>query len=542
MNPTFDPLFQKYLSQRFPLYARNGMVCSSCPMASSAGLQVLLSGGNAVDAVVAAASTLTVSEPTDNGLGADAFALIWHEKERKLYGLNSSGPAPMAASAEAILSTGKDAHGKMPRLGWTPVTVPGAVKAWKELTARFGKHSLGDNLAPAIRYARDGYAITPNIAKNWQNALAAYRNVLRGDCFKAWFDTFTFGGEAPKAGDLVKLPDHADTLQLLAETDTDALYFGELGDRIDRESRRYGGFLRKSDLEAYKPQWVEPIRVNYRGFEICEIPPNGQGIVALMALNILKEFKLSDPDSVETKHLQIEALKIAFADALHSVTDPFDMPVDYHDLLQPRYGAERAGDITDRAQVFTHKIPPKSGTVYLCAADSEGNMVSYIQSNYSGFGSGIVIPKTGIALQNRGSDFSLNPSDANFIRPGKRSYHTIIPGFMMKDGLPVGPFGVMGGYMQPQGHVQVVSNYVDFNMNPQQALDVPRFQWLRDGRVAVEQRFDPGLSEALSSCGHDIVRTEPVGSFGRGQMIVRFDNGVLAAGTESRTDSNIACF
>ena len=542
MTPAFDPLAQKYPSQRFPVYAAGGMVNCSVPMASAAGLDALKKGGNAIDAIVAAAAALTVAEPTDNGLGADSFAILWSEKDRRLYGLNSSGPAPGLASLDAILSKGLDDHGKMPAYGWTPVTVPGAVKAWKELTHRFGKRTLSENLQPAIHYARDGYAISPNEAAGWKRAYEIYQKRFTAPCFDAWFATFAPDGKVPSPGDLVKLPDHAKTLELLAETDTDAMYTGELAKKIDEESRKFGGFLRYEDLAAYSPEWVEPICVNYRGYEICEIPPNGQGIVALMALNILKEFEFHESDSKETKHRQIEALKMAFADAFRYVTDPKDMTMPYERLLLPEYGAMRAREMTARAQVYTHEIPPKSGTVYLCAADSEGNMVSYIQSNYMGFGSGIVIPGTGIALQNRGADFSLDPEAANVIRPGKRSYHTIIPAFMMKDGLPVGPFGVMGGYMQPQGHVQVAMNFIDFHMDPQQALDAPRFQWMRDGSVTVESRFDPNLARSLQRMGHDVRVDLTTGSFGRGQMIVRLDNGVLVGGTESRTDSNITCF
>ena len=542
MKPNFNPLDHRYPSQRFPIYASGGMVNCSSPMASAAGLEAMRRGGNAVDAIVAAASALTVVEPTDNGLGADAFAIVWSARDRKLYGLNSSGPAPMLASAESILAAGADDNGKMPALGWTPVTIPGAVGAWRELTARFGRRTLAENLSPAVHYARDGYALPPNIARSWQNALESYKKRLTAPCFSCWFDTFTFDGKAPEAGSLVKLVRHADTLQEIGETNAESFYRGALAEKIDAESRKRGGFIRKSDLEAYQPEWVDPIRVNYRGYEVCEIPPNGQGIVALMALNILKAFEFDDPDSVLTKHRQIEALKIAFADALHYVTDPKDMAVDYHRLLDPAYGDQRAAEIGDTARIYTYKTPPKSGTVYLCAADAEGNLVSYIQSNYMGFGSCITIPGTGIGLQNRGADFSLNPADANYIRPGKRSYHTIIPAFLMKDGEPVGPFGVMGGYMQPQGHVQVAMNYIDFCMNPQQALDAPRFQWMRGGNVAVEPRFDPALAQALCSLGHDLSVDPNVGSFGRGQMIVRLDNGVLVGGTESRTDSNIACF
>ena len=537
MQTPFDPL-----AQRYPIYARGGMVNTSSPQASTAGLAVLQKGGNAIDAAVAAAATLTVTEPTSCGLGSDAFAIVWSAKEQRLFGLNSSGPAPMLSSAERILAEGRDDHGRMPTHGWTPVTVPGAPKAWAELVRRFGKLPLKDDLAPAVSYARDGYPCAPNLALHWGAAFRRYRETLTGPEFQAWFETFAPNGKSPAPGDLIRLPDHAKTLEAIGETDAEAYYRGEIARRIDAESRRFGGFLRYEDLAAFEAKWVEPIRVNYRGYEVCEIPPNGQGIVALMALNILKEFEFSEKDSVETAHRQLEAIKMAFADALHYVTDPGDMTIDYHRLLDPAYGAVRAREMTDRAQVFTHAVPPKSGTVYLCCADAEGNMISFIQSNYMGFGSGVVVGGTGVALQNRGADFSLNPQDANFLRPGKRSYHTIIPGFLMKEGQPVGPFGVMGAYMQPQGHVQVVMNYVDFHLDPQQALDAPRWQWLRDGRVVVEPRFDAALAQGLLQRGHDLSRSADVASFGRGQMIVRLPNGVLVGGTESRTDSNIACF
>ena len=542
MKTIFDPLAQRYPSQRYPIYARGGMVNCSSPLASAAGLSVLRKGGNAIDAAVAAAASLTVVEPTANGIGSDAFALVWCEKERQLFGLNSSGPAPMLASAERLIADGHGRDGQMPLRGWAPVTVPGAPKAWAELNGRFGRLPLAEDLAPAVSYARDGYPCAPNLALLWDEAAALYGEKLRGAEFDAWFQTFTRDGRAPEAGDLVCLPDHAVTLEEIGASNAESFYRGELASRIDAESRKYGGYLRAEDLASFEARWVEPIRVNYRGYEVCEIPPNGQGIVALMALNILKEFSFSEKDSVETCHRQLEAIKMAFADAFRYVTDPAEMEIDYQRLLAPSYGAARARTMTDRAQVWSHSLPPKSGTVYLCCADSEGNMVSYIQSNYMGFGSGIVVAGTGIALQNRGADFSLNPGDANYLKPGKRSYHTIIPGFLMKDGLPVGPFGVMGGYMQPQGHVQVVMNYVDFHMDPQQALDAPRWQWLRDGRVVVESRFDPDLARALQRRGHELSCSLDTPLFGRGQMIVRLPNGVLVGGTESRTDSNIACF
>ncbi len=541
MKPVFDPLFQRYASQRYPIYARNGMVNCSCPQAASAGMETMLAGGNAMDAAVAAAATLTVTEPTANGIGGDAFALIWSEKDQHLYGLNASGPSPAMASIERVLADRQDRQGKMPVLGWIPVTVPGVPKAWAEISRRFGQLPLSKSLAPAVRYARMGYPCPPNIARSWQLAYAYYRKALSGPCFDAWFSTFTPKGRAPEAGEIVVLPDHADTLEQIGETGSDTFYTGKIAHIIDSCSRRYGGYLRYEDLAAYEARWVEPIGVDYRGYRVCEIPPNGQGITALAALNILKEFSFEQKDSPETVHRQIEAMKMAFADVLDRVTDPDQMKDDYSFLLEPEYGARRAAEMGDTARVWSKSQPPCSGTVYLCCADELGNMVSYIQSNYHGFGSGIVVEGTGISLQDRGADFSLDPTAANCLAPGKRSYHTIIPGFLMKHGAPVGPFGVMGGYMQPQGHVQVVMNYVDFALDPQQALDAPRWQWMRNGSVTVESRFDPELARALKRKGHDIRTDLDTASFGRGQMIIRLDNGVLAGGTESRTDSNIAC-
>ncbi|MBR4392684.1 MAG: gamma-glutamyltransferase family protein [Oscillospiraceae bacterium] len=518
------------------------MVNCSSPMASAAGLEILRRGGNAVDAAVAAASTLAVVEPTANGLGSDAFAIVWIEKDQKLYGLNASGPAPMLASIGRIREMRLAENGKMPAHGWAPVTVPGAVGAWQALNRRFGKLTLMDDLMPAVNYAEVGYPCEPNLAQHWQAAFRAYSRELTEPCFEAWFRTFAPSGSAPEAGDMIRLPDHGASLRSIGESGGESFYRGELARKIDEESRKSSGFLRYEDLAGFEPEWVEPQHVRYRGYDVCEIPPNGQGIVALMALNILKEFSFSDRDEVDTLHRQIEALKIAFADAFHYVTDPKRMEIDPADLLLPEYGAMRAAEITEEALIRTYSRPKRSGTVYLCCADGEGNMVSYIQSNYMGFGSGIVVPGTGIALQNRGADFSLDPDHINALAPGKRSYHTIIPGFLMKDGKAVGPFGVMGAYMQPQGHLQVIMNTLDFHLNPQQALDAPRFQWLRENAVAVEARFDPKLAKALSRRGHQI-RFEPeVSNFGRGQMIVRQDNGVLVGGTESRTDSNIACW
>lgn len=538
----FDPTARGSLSGRYPVYAENGMVCCSEPHAAAAGLEILRRGGNAVDAAVAAAACLTVTEPTSNGIGGDAFAIVWSEKDRKLFGLNSSGPAPLLASAERVIGDGKAAAGRMPRFGWTPVTVPGAPKAWAALTQRFGRNTLAENLSQAVSYARYGYPLAPVIAGNWKKGFEAYRERFTSPEFSCWFDTFAPGGFVPGPGDRVVFPCHADTLEMIGDTDADAFYRGRLAERIDAESRAFGGYLRAEDLAAFEAEWVEPLRIDYRGYEVCELPPNGQGIVALMALNILRNFEPGDVFSDDECHRKIEAVKAAFSDALAVVTDPRFTDKDWTEYLTADYGTSRAAEIGDRAKVYAPYAPLGSGTVYLACADGEGNMVSYIQSNYNGFGSGIVIRDTGIALQNRGADFSLDPKAANFLMPGKRSYHTIIPGFLMKDGLPLGPFGVMGGYMQPQGHVQVITDLIDHGMNPQQALDTPRWQWMRDGSVTAENGFSADLAGALKAKGHAVSFDQNTGSFGRGQIILRLDNGMLAGGTESRADSSIACW
>lgn len=537
----FDPLAQRYPSQRFPLYAGRAMVNCSMPQASAAGLEVLLKGGNAFDAAVAAAAALTVVEPTSNGLGSDAFVIAWSARDGRLVGLNASGPAPRGISIERVLADGNDEHGRMPALGWTPVTVGGAPSAWAALNRRYGRLPLSADLAPAVAYARDGYPCAPNLAHDWDAAFRRYRALNADGRFDAWMRCFAPGGRAPLAGDIVRLPDHADTLEAIGDSDARAYYEGGIARAIDAASRAAGGYLRYEDLAAYRPRWVEPLRVEYHGYEVCEIPPNGQGIVALMALNTLKHLDVGDAGSPLTCHRQLEAVKLAFADAFESVTDPDDTDVDYAAYLTDEYGERQAARIGECAEVRTRRTPSAGGTVYLCCADGEGNMVSYIQSNYMGFGSGVVVDGTGVALQNRGADFALDPALANALKPGKRSYHTIIPGFLMKDGRPVGPFGVMGGYMQPQGHVQVVMNAVDFHMDPQQALDAPRWRWDRLNDVAVETRFDAQTARALGRMGHRVAVSLETGGFGRGQMIVRLDNGVLVGGTESRTDSNIAC-
>lgn len=537
MRMHFDPLHNPYPSRRMPVYAKNGAVCTSQPLAAQAGLAVLRKGGNAVDAAIATAAALTVVEPTSNGIGSDAFALVW--TGGKLHGLNSSGPAPMAISVDALTRAGITA---IPTHGFVPVTVPGAPGAWAELSARFGRLPLTEVLAPAIEYAAGGYPVSPILGSNWKRAFETYSANLKADEFKHWFETFAPGGRAPGIGEVWRSEGHAQTLQRIAETKAEAFYRGEIAERIDAFSRQYGGYIRKEDLAGFKPEWVEPIRASYRGYDVWEIPPNGQGIVALMALNILKGFEFDVRDTVETYHKQIEAIKLAFADAKRFVADPRSMSVSAADLLSEAYAGERRKLIGQRALTPEPGQPPRGGTVYLCTADSEGNMVSFIQSNYMGFGSGLVVPGTGIALQNRGHNFTLEPGHANQLEPGKRSYHTIIPGFLTRDGQPVGPFGVMGGFMQPQGHVQVVMNAVDFGLNPQAALDAPRWQWLEGKTVEIEHSTPEFIFDGLLRRGHNVRWAVGSGGFGRGEIIWRQPGGVLVAATEPRTDGQVAAW
>lgn len=532
----FNIYHQPYARGRYPIVAANGVVATGNNLAAAAGLQILREGGNAIDAAIATAATLTVVEPTANGIGSDAFAIVWYKNA--MYGLNSSGCAPMEISIEKLKEQGIT---EMPKHGWTPVTVPGAPKAWAELSNRFGKLPFAQVLAPAITYAREGYPVPPELSRLWKMAVRSYADKKDDPVFRQWFQTFTFDGAAPQVGQLVKLPDHAKTLEKIAETQAASLYEGELAQRIEEDSIAHGGYLRKKDLQQHKAIWVDPVSVHYHGYDVWELPPNGQGIVALMALNILKEFQFAQRDE-ELFHHQFEAMKMAFADGLHHITDAKHMKAEVQSLLHTAYGRERSQEIAYFAKQPAVHMPPKSGTVYLCTADREGNMVSFIQSNYMGFGSGVVVKDTGIALQNRGHDFSLDPNHVNALAPGKRTYHTIIPGFLTKNGKAVGPFGVMGGYMQPQGHVQVVMNMIDFHLNPQQALDAPRWQWVKDKKFIIEDSFDYNIARRLQERGHQLQVDLETASFGRGQIIVRLDNGALMAGSESRTDSSIACW
>ena len=533
----YDPSFYEYPSRRNVVYARKGMVATGQPMAAQAGLEILQKGGNAIDAAIATAATLTVVEPTGSGIGGDSFALIWFKD--KLHGMNSSGPAPKRISIDELKNRGIS---EIPKYGFIPVTVPGTPAGWVEMSRKFGKLSLSEVLKPAIRYAREGFALTTNVGNSWQRAYNIYKENLKGEEFNEWFKTFAPKGRAPRIGEVWSSENHSNTLKIIGETKGNSFYRGKLADKIDSYSKKYNGFIRKEDLEEFKCQWVNPISVNYKGYDVWEIPPNGHGIVTLMALNILNDYKFQNRNCVDTLHKQIEAIKLAFADGQKYVADINNMSVDVNKLLSKDYAAKRRKLIGKEALMPEAGDPTARGTVYLATADEEGNMVSYIQSNYMGFGSGLVVPDTGIALHNRGHNFTLDPKHDNALAPGKKPYHTIIPGFLTKNNRPIGPFGVMGGLMQPQGHLQLIMNTIDFNMNPQDSLDAYRWQWIKAKTIHVEPGFPNHLALKLSKIGHDIVPQLDSSTMGRGQIIWRNQEGVLCGGTEPRTDGTIAAW
>lgn len=540
MNFNFDAQEYKYASRRRVVHAKRGMVCTSQPLASQAGLTILQQGGNAIDAAIATAICQTIVEPTNNGLGSDCFALVW--TGGKLHGLNGSGYAPQRLTPEAVAASG--ATEKMPLRGWEAVTVPGAPSAWAELHKRFGRLPFAKLFEPAIYYAEQGYPVSPIVARFWQegiDALTPYKNNL---AIAPWFATFDVHGNgvAPKTGELVTLPDHAKTLRILADSYCESYYRGELAQRLVEFSDKTGGYLSLEDLADYRAEWVEPVHINYHGYDVWEMPPNGHGITALMALNILKGMEIGAKDTGDTFHKQIEAMKLAFADGMHYIADPRYMQTRVEELLSDAYAAQRRALIGETALEPTHGKPFCGGTVYLCTADGEGNMVSFIQSNYKDFGSGIVLPGYGINLNDRGAGFSLNPELDDYLAPRKKPYHTIIPGFLTHEGEAVGPFGVMGAYMQPQGHVQVIMNTVDWLLNPQTALDAPRWQWIAGKEIWLESSVAPEIVEDLRRRGHEVRVLEDDTTFGRGEIIWRDSNGVLAGATEPRADGVVAAW
>lgn len=536
MDINIDLLENPYSTRRSVTIARRGIVATSQPLAVQAGIDMLRRGGNAADAALATAITLTVVEPTSNGIGADAFALVWDGE--RLHGMNGSGRAPRALSVETLRERG---HKEMPARGWMPVTVPGAPRTWRDVHQRFGRLKFEEIFEPAIYYAEHGFPLSPILAYYWGYAARAYESNTTPE-FRGWSETFAPGGRAPRAGEMWHSEGHARTLRKIAQSGAEDFYSGEIASNIGKFSQETGGLLAVEDLAAHTGTWVEPISTSYRGYEAWEIPPNGQGITALIALNILEGFDMDSMhrDSVEGFHLQIEALKLAFMDAHSYIADPEFSEVPVKELLSKEYAARRRQLIGEEAIDPEHGDPYSGGTVYLCAVDGDGMMVSFIQSNYMGFGSGIVVPGTGIALQNRGHGFKLDDDHPNRLEPGKRPYHTIIPGFLTREGKAVGPYGVMGGFMQPQGHMQMVVNTVDYRMNPQASLDAPRWQWIAGKTVEIESDADPAVIEGLRDRGHDVRVAEPGGGFGRGQIIWRLASGAYAAGSDKRADGYAA--
>ncbi len=520
-----------YPSQRMPVLAAN-VVATSQPLAAQAGLRMLLKGGNAVDAALATAITLTVVEPTMNGIGSDAFALIWDGTE--LHGLNASGRAPQAWSPPRF--AGREA---MPFVGWDSVTVPGAVSGWVAMSERFGKLPFDALFEPAIEYAERGFPVSPTIARQWQ--LQAPLLLDR----PGFADAFLPNGRPPNAGELFRHPEQAKTLRMIAETRGEAFYRGILARAIAGASRAQGGAMTEEDLASHRADWVAPISQHYLGLDVHEIPPNGQGIAALMALGILShlDHARTEVDSADSMHLQVEAMKLAFADVYRYVADPLAMKISAGNLLDPDYLRTRAALIDrKRAQDFGPGVPKSSGTVYLTAADASGTMVSYIQSNYAGFGSGVVIPGTGISLQNRGACFTLEAGHPNQVAPGKRPFHTIIPAFATKAGKALMSFGVMGGDMQAQGHMQMVVRLVDHQQNAQAASDAARWKITKENELAVEHAVSAVTVAELARRGHQVRQTERWSmEFGSAQLIYRMDSGYLAA-SESRRDGQAVGF
>ncbi|MGO9386012.1 MAG: gamma-glutamyltransferase family protein [Mycobacterium sp.] len=517
-----------YAWPRKPILAAN-VVCTSQPLAAQAGLRMLAEGGSAVDAAIATAITLTIVEPVSNGIGSDAFAIVWDGE--RLHGLNASGRSPAAWTPEYF---GGNA---VPTLGWNSVTVPGAVSAWAELHAKFGKLPFEKLFEPAISYGRNGFLVSPTIAEQWAAQVPLFKDQ------PGFGEAFLPAGRAPKPGELFRFPDHAATLEQIAATNGEAFYRGELAAKIEAHASANGGAMRAGDLAAHRADWVDTIRTTYRGYAVHEIPPNGQGIVALIALGILEHFDMSSlpADSADSAHLQIEAVKLAFADAHAYVADIDHMVLPPERLLDKDYLRQRATLIDPKRAKPASAGTPNGGTVYLTAADGAGVMVSMIQSNYLGFGSGVVVGGTGISLQNRGANFAVAPGHPNRVGPNKRPYHTIIPGFVTKDGAPVMSFGVMGGTMQPQGHVQVIVRVADHGQNPQAACDGPRFRWIQGTQISCENGFPRSTLDELRQRGHDLVAVDDYNQFGSCQAIWRLEDGYFAA-SDPRRDGQAAAF
>ncbi|MCM2252425.1 MAG: gamma-glutamyltransferase family protein [Ramlibacter sp.] len=528
-----------YPSTRLPVFARN-VVSTSHPLGAQAGLRMLWKGGNAVDAAIAAAAAMTICEPVSNGLGGDAFAILWDGA--RLHGLNASGGAPAGWTPDYFRRKYGDAAQTPPMRGIDSVTVPGAVAGWAALSERFGKLAFAELMEPAIEIAERGYLVPVVVGHKWAAAAAELR------ALPGFAESFLPRGRAPDVGELFRFEAAARGLRAIARTAGRDFYTGEIAHAIERFAGANGSSLTAGDLAAYRPQWVEPIAKHYRGYTLHELPPNGQGIAALIALGILGSFDVAGlpVDGADSQHLQIEAMKLAFADTCKYVADPSSMEVTPDQMLDDAYLASRARLIDmKRAQGFGAGNPARGGTIYLSAADENGMMVSFIQSNFMGFGSGCVEPTFGISLHNRGHGFGLEPGP-NQVAPGKRPFHTIIPAFLTREGQPVMSFGVMGANMQPQGHMQTLVRMLDYRQSPQAACDAPRWRHHAGLTVRAERQMDPSTLQELSSRGHRVeVVDDPYQEFGAGQFIWRAGDpkveGYLAA-SDSRRDGAAAGF
>ncbi|HDZ17399.1 MAG TPA: gamma-glutamyltransferase family protein [archaeon] len=528
MQENFDWRFP-YFSKRMPILASH-IVSTSQPLASQAGLRMMLKGGNAVDAAVASAIALTVVEPTMNGIGSDAFVILWDGS--RVVGLNASGRSPAAWTYDHF-----SRFKSMPLFGWDSVTIPGAVSAWVELSKKYGNLPFKTLFEPAIEYASRGFLVSPITAQAWEYAPDMYRK------FPEFSKEFLLMGRAPKAGELFNPPYQAKTLELIAQTEGESFYSGNLAKKIVAFAEQTGGLLSLEDLEKHSITWEKLLFLDYKNVVLHEIPPNSQGLAALLMLGILKQFDISsyEPDSSESIHLQLEAMKLAFIDVYRYISDSASLEFDPSLLIKSNYLKKRANLISlDKAQKFEYGIPKYGDTVYLTTADEEGMMVSFIQSNYLGFGSGIVIPGTGISLQNRGNLFSLKPGHPNQVGPNKRPFHTIIPAFVSDKKGPTMSFGVMGGAMQPQGHAQLMTKIFEYGQNPQAAVDAPRWCVTQNLKIILEYGFNKGTSQELRKLGHQI-SYEHYTRFGGAQLIYKLNNGYLGA-SDSRKDGQAVGF
>ncbi|MHA1396430.1 MAG: gamma-glutamyltransferase [Candidatus Heimdallarchaeaceae archaeon] len=514
------------------------MVASSQPLASEAGIRILQQGGNAADAAVAVAAALNVTEPTSTGIGGDCFCLFFDNSTKKVHGINASGRAPAALSIDFLKEKG--VTDSLPPYSVHTITVPGAAAGWADTIEKFGTMSLSEILTPALELAEEGFPVAPLTARSWERGV--YQLKLGPNS-----EELLINGRAPKAGEIMKNPTLANTFRILAKEGKNGFYEGRIAKAIIELIQSKGGVMTEEDLKNHSNTFDKPISINYRGIDIYEIPPNGQGITALIALNILEGFDISSMkhSSVEHLHLLIESMRIAFADSRWYVTDPNFVDIPIEALLSKEYAEKRRKLINpSKASFDIQKGSPStsSDTVYFSVVDGDGNACSFINSNYMGFGTGLIPKGCGFTLQNRGKNFSLNPEHPNALVPNKRPYHTIIPGMATKDGELYASFGVMGGFMQPQGHVQVLSNMIDFGMNPQQALNAPRFcimDGTSGGKVALEEGISVETMSKLSRMGHEVVPTSGFARmiFGRGQIIKRSPkSGVLCGGTSPRAD------